>query len=52
MTVPNAPGFLTRRLRGNVVARLYENGRIEIEGAGLSTDLHDPLLAWLDRALK
>ncbi len=46
------PSFQIRRLRGGVVAHLFESGRIEIEGAALSPDVHDSLLAWLDRTLK
>ena len=45
------PAFQTRRLRGGVVARLFDDGRIEIEGAAFSADLRDSLLAWLDRTL-
>ena len=41
-----------RRLRGGVVARLFESGRIEIEGEALSPDVQESLLVWLDRSLK
>lgn len=47
-----APAFQVRRLRGGVVARLFETGRIEIEGAALSPDVLESLLVWLDRSLK
>lgn len=45
------PTFQTRRLRAGVVARVFDNGRIEIEGEALSAEVQDGLLAWLDRTL-
>ncbi|MEQ6204919.1 ParB N-terminal domain-containing protein [Sulfitobacter sp. HNIBRBA2951] len=48
---PRTPVPEVRRLRGGVQARLFEDGRIEIEGAGLTPDLRDALLGWLNRSL-
>lgn len=49
---PNAkPQYRDRALRGGVVARLHEDGRIELRGAAIPAKLRDQLLAWLDRSL-
>ena len=43
--------FRDKPLRGGVVARLYSDGRVELRGAPLSTDLRDQMLSWLSRSL-
>lgn len=45
-----AGAYQTRMLRDGVVVRLYESGRIEVEG--VPADMWDGLVAWLDKAMK
>ena len=44
--------FEVRRLRAGVVAHIYADGRLEIKGPGLSKQLCDEMLGWLNRSLK
>jgi hypothetical protein len=44
--------FEVRRLRSGVVAHIFSDGRLVIKGPGLSKQLCDDMLGWLDRSLK
>ncbi|MEP2597581.1 MAG: hypothetical protein ABJH38_06670, partial [Lentilitoribacter sp.] len=50
--VEKLPDFEVRRLRAGVVAHIFSDVRLEVKGPGLSRQICDEMLGWLDRSLK